>query len=112
MNTRIEYLYRDGSNYKAFNTAVVSGTLSQPQIDRIYSCLEDGERFIPRQVGLPEKRFDDGITADDGPWFELYDIEGIVPTEAEPDTDLTAEGLVKNFEEAKGRWDDSWCQAY
>ena len=62
MNTRINYMYRDASNYKSFNTAVVGGILSETDQHAIYYCCDDdaGQRyFIPHLVGLPEKTFDD-----------------------------------------------------
>ena len=51
MNTRINYMYRDASNYKSFNTAVVGGILSETDQHAIYYCCDDdaGQRyFIPR----------------------------------------------------------------
>ncbi|MBP3585213.1 MAG: hypothetical protein J6J59_05960 [Peptococcaceae bacterium] len=71
LNTKIEYLYRDASNYKIYNECVVKGILTAEQREEIVDCLSEGEYFIPSQVGLPEKRFDDW-TEDDHPWFELY----------------------------------------
>ena len=64
MNTRINYLYRDACNYKRSNCAVVAGTLTDEEKKEIFQSL-DGEYFIPRQVGLPEVRFDDSPTVDD-----------------------------------------------
>lgn len=55
MNTRINYMYRDASNYKSFNTAVVDGVLSDTDCNVIYHCCDDdgGQRyFIPHMVGL------------------------------------------------------------
>lgn len=58
MNTKIEYLYRDASNYKKINQVIVSGTFDEAQKESIQDCLSEGEYFIPRQVGFPEMRFD------------------------------------------------------
>lgn len=68
-NTKIGYLYRDASNYKKWNEVVIRGSMSPEQIDTIIGCLDDELHFIPRQVGLPEDRFDE-ITEDDHAWFE------------------------------------------
>ena len=72
-NTLIEYLYRDGSNYKKYSEAVVSGTLDEKEVLEIWECLEYGELFLPAQVGLPDDNRYSG-TEDDHPWFELERI--------------------------------------
>ena len=110
MNTRINYMYRDASNYKSFNTAVVGGILSETDQHAIYYCCDDdaGQRyFIPHLVGLPEKTFDDfGQYDDDHPWFEIGTAFAEVTNEP-PTVDLTAEQLVKNFRAMSGRWDEA-----
>ena len=53
MNTKIEYLYRDASNYKKTNQVIVSDTFDEAQKESIQDCLFEGEYFIPRQVGFP-----------------------------------------------------------
>lgn len=108
MNTRINYMYRDASNYKSFNTAVVDGILSDTDCHAIYHCCDDdgGQRyFIPHMVGLPEKTFEDyGQYDDDHPWFEIdqFFAEG---TNDAPTVDLTAKQLVENFRKMSGQWD-------
>lgn len=102
MNTRISYLYRDASNYKMPNEVVVTGTVTECQIDIIMGCLDEGEYFIPRMIGLPEKRFDE-FTEDDHCWFELQ-REGFEVTMGEPNVDVTADELVRKFFAAKGNW--------
>lgn len=89
MNTKIEYLYRDASNYKKINQVIVSGTFDEIQKESIQNCLSEGEYFIPRQVGFPEIRFDK-LTEDDHCWFEL-----------------SVEDVVNAFLAAKDNWDDS-----
>ncbi len=102
MNTRVAYLYRDASNYKMPNAAVVSGSVSECQANIIMECLDCGLYFIPRQVGLPEERFGEW-TDDDHCWFELQ-RDGFEATGREPDTDMTADELVGKFLDAKGNW--------
>lgn len=104
-NTCIQYLYRDSSNYKKLNQVVISGCMSDVQIDMIIACLNESEYFIPRQVGLPEERFDD-ITEDDGCWFELSK-ENFSHTNKRPTVDLSSDELVANFVKVKGNWDDT-----
>ena len=71
MNTKISYLYRDADNYKMHNKCVIAGTLTTEQARTIKDSCEMGEYFIPRQVGLPEHRFDRYDPAVDHCWFEL-----------------------------------------
>lgn len=101
-NTCIGYLYRDASNYKQWNEAVVSGAITAEQIETIMSCLPDGENFIPSDVGLPETRFET-FTEDDMEWFELSK-EGFSATHKEPTTDLSVEDLVNAFLAKKEEW--------
>lgn len=102
-NTRIDYLYRDASNYKKPNMAIVSGSMSGEQQQMILDCLDEGENFIPHLVRLPEIRFDSYSMEDDHPWFELQ--EGAFSETTEPPTvAISAEELVKAFQARKGRW--------
>lgn len=105
VNTKINYLYRDASNYKQHNEVVIAGKITEQQISTIVSCLSDGEYFIPKQVGLPETRFSEW-TEDDHCWFELsrYSFEN---TDRIPTIGITIEELISNFEKAKDNWDDS-----
>ena len=50
MNTLLEYLYRDASNYKQHGSVVLRGAIS---LKDIRPLLLDGEYFIPSQAGLP-----------------------------------------------------------
>ena len=102
MNTRISYLYRDASNYKMPNDAVIYGTITEHQIDVIMDCLDGGEYFIPKQIGLPEERFGEW-TEDDLCWFEL-ERDGFNVTDMEPNVDMTSDEMVRRFIEAKGNW--------
>lgn len=105
MNTRISYLYRDASNFKVANFAVIEGEMTQREQRTILNTLSEEEYFIPRQVGLPEKRFDTW-TEDDHPWFEL-EPGFAAPCASAPTVQLTCAQLVANFVTAKDHWDDS-----
>lgn len=105
MNTRISYLYRDASNYKMPNEVIVAGFISEHQIDLIMDCLECREYFIPKQVGLPEKRFGEW-TEDDHCWFELHK-DGFTATGEEAGTEMTADEFVGRFLKAKGNWKEN-----
>lgn len=105
MNTKIEYLYRDASNYKKINQVIVSGTFDEIQKESIQNCLSEGEYFIPRQVGFPEIRFDK-LTEDDHCWFELS-IENFSVTSLPAEIQMSVEDVVNAFLAAKDNWDDS-----
>ena len=105
LNTKISYLYRDASNYKQHNEVVVFGTFTEFQIDTIMDCLEGGEYFIPKQVGLPEERFSKW-TEDDHCWFELK-RDGFEVIDMEPNVNMTSEEMVGRFMEAKGNWKEN-----
>lgn len=105
MNTRIEYLYRDGSNYKVHNECVIEGELTEPQQDIILACRDDDIYFIPSDVGLPEVRFDSWDEQYDHDWFELYDY-AFSSTDANPDVHITAAELVEAFLAHKEEWEN------
>lgn len=69
-NTKISFLYRDGSNYKSYNSVIVAGTFTDDEINQILDCLDSGDYFIPEQIGFPVERFG-SITEDDHCWCEL-----------------------------------------
>lgn len=105
MNTKISYLYRDASNYKVPNECIVRGLLTEEQTKAILDC-RDGDKFIPSQVGLPEKRFDRFDPEEDTCWFELYE-SSFEPTDAEPTVDLSVDELVSRFLSKKDHWESS-----
>ena len=102
MNTKICYLYRDASNYKMYNMAVLNGQLTEAQKSAILSCLHDGEWFIPSAVGLDEERFSD-FNEDDHVWFEL-DSYSFEDTAAKPTVAITPSQLVEAFKVCKPMW--------
>lgn len=101
MNTEISYLYRDASNYKQHMTVVLSGVISDEDKQLIKAKLDDGEFFIPSQVGLPDlqEMMIDGFDEDeDHVWHELLNIE---ITASDPTYDLTGDDLVRRFKAVK-----------
>lgn len=103
MNTRINYMYRDADNYKVHNSCVISGEMTQDQINTIIDTLDDGEYFIPHLVGLPEKKFDTYDPQSDHPFFELSP-DSFEATEVAATLALTAKELVDAFTRQRGRW--------
>jgi len=87
MNTRIEYMYRDGENFKEHYSVVLGGEISKEDVEAILKDLPAGEGFIPGVVGLPSLEPEDADNDIDGPWHEILSIE---PTEKTPDTCVSA----------------------
>jgi len=102
-NTQIEYLYRDADNYKVFNTCIVAGTITDEQKAVILDSLLEGEYFIPKLVGMPEKKFDTYDAQADHLYFELG-AASFSPTDAAPTLELTAAELTERFRSHKGNW--------
>lgn len=94
-NTGINYLYRDASNYKVYNSCVIKGALTEEQKTTILAALKDGEFFIPHIVGLPERKFGTE-TIDDHPFFVLT-ADDFEPTDEPPTLDITCEELSERF---------------
>lgn len=84
MNTKIRYMYRDGSNFKASHALVLAGTLTPEQIREAMTAgnggVHDEPQFIPGQIGLPDLQ--DAFSGPsmwsedrDHPWHTLLDVE-------------------------------------
>ena len=111
MNTRVQYLYRDGANNKAYPTpdVVVRGPFSDAQEQRICRALDQWDGFIAGMVGVPEAflfdlRGEARIPGVDHSWHTFLALE---PTR-DPATDpRTVEDLVQAFEHAcEQGWND------
>lgn len=74
MNTRFEYLYRDGSNYKRWGAVVFSGIATVTMKSRLMTALESSQLFIAHQVRVPELFFAGSIDADDHCFHEFADV--------------------------------------
>lgn len=59
-----DYMYRDGSNYKAWGSLLLSGEPTQEDVTALKECLESGEYFVAEQVGIPPV------------YKELWDLSG------------------------------------
>jgi hypothetical protein len=98
-NTKIEYMYRDGSNYKTYREEVLQGELTSLQIAEIKSNLQDGEYFIPSQVGLDDlqaelQKYDSRDYDDDLSLHEFLEVELVSDT---PTIEMTAEEFYNKF---------------
>jgi hypothetical protein len=106
MNTCVEYLYRDGSNYKQWGAVVFRGSCDATLVRSLFLSLDGGEFFIAHQVRLPELFFADRpLYADDHCWHELAEVTS---TFAAPDDPLnrTIEEFVSEMECASR---DGWA---
>jgi hypothetical protein len=100
VNTRFEYLYRDGSNYKRWSAIVFRGTCDAALHDRLVLALESGESFIACQVRLPDLFFADGPPyADDHCWHELASVSDTADPADDPHGRTIAE-FVSEVERA------------
>ena len=94
MNTAIDYMYRDASNYKLHDRRVFPGEITDAERDAIAAHLGHLEvdwvvgYFIPVQLGWEHLAADGEWNfpgEDDHPWHEFTGIEltGARPTEYE-----------------------------
>src|SRR5690606_20303643 len=111
MNSRFSYLYRSASNFKISTEVVVAGD-DDGLIGQVRAALEDGERFIPPEVGLPALQHDLGWEMnrdDDHVWHPLVEI---APTDEDADADApTLAELAASFHAASGKWDVAAAEA-
>jgi len=90
MNTKIEYLYRDGSNYQTWEEIVLTGELTEAQVTAVFASAnnESGSPlFLPQQVGMESLlgiMGDGTITEADHPWHELFKVTPTTDRECRP----------------------------
>ncbi len=93
MNTSFTYQYRDASNYKEFDTVIISGLLSLMDIEEY---LYEKEFFIPSEIGLKDLQ-PEILNQDDHIWHEILEISH---TKNQPTVDITAQDIISNFRKA------------
>jgi hypothetical protein len=103
-NTSFSYLYRDASNYKLFEAAILEGEMSEDDIALILSKRSEENLFLPSQVGLEplQKRWDN-LNDDDHVWHEL-NADDVTTVDVPPTIKMTAKELVENFRRMQ-HWD-------
>jgi hypothetical protein len=105
MNTRVEYLYRDGSNYKQWGAVVFRGDCDESLAGMLFAALDRGEFFIADQVRLPELFFADRpLYADDHCWHEM----GEVTTTSEAADDLLGRTIDEFVAEVERASTEGW----
>lgn len=104
MNTRVEYLYRDACNYKAWQEVIFAGEITEEDKQKIANSLEDETYFIPEQVHLP-LYMPWPVTEDDHCFCELYPDLAFELTDKEPTHEgRTIHDLAQDFADQK-YWD-------
>ncbi|MDR6218862.1 glyoxalase superfamily protein [Deinococcus soli (ex Cha et al. 2016)] len=104
-NTRLSYLYRDASNYKASSHVIVEGHLTWRALT---PYLDDGTSFLPGQVDLAalQDRFGTGLDQDDD--HVWHDVTGVEFTDRPPTDARDAQALLAAFAEAHADgWDET-----
>lgn len=104
INTKIDYLYRDASNYKSYQNVIISGSLTPTDIDTILACCQDHEYFIPEYLDIPAERNWGFDPEQDDAFWEL-DKTSFSETNERPTSNITPEQLVDRFKELKDQWD-------
>lgn len=101
MNSKLEYTYRDGSNYKQHGSVVFAGEITDAERVTIKAALDDENWFLAEQVGLPNlrERWDSHFD-DDHIWHELDEI---VTVDEEPTVTETVHEFAARF--AGIEWD-------
>ncbi len=75
MNTRFNYLYRDGSNYKQWGSVTFRGVADSTLRSRLSAALDTDGFFVAQQVRLPELFFaGDAPNVDDHCFHEMADL--------------------------------------
>ena len=80
MNIKFNYLYRDASNYKNYNSIIFSNSenLSITDIEKmITSNLIDQQFFVASKINIPEIFLSSeyGFNEDDHSWHEFESLE-------------------------------------
>lgn len=71
----IDYMYRDGSNYKQHGAIYLDTPLSEGETAALKSTLDDAEYFLPEQLGLGIEELNVNAgnfpNDEDHPWHEM-----------------------------------------
>lgn len=100
VNTKLEYLYRDASNYKEFKEVVIKGSLHKADLA---PYLHEAEFFVPSEVGLPDLQHGKW-SEDDHIWHE---IESLTVVDEEHTLNISAVSLLHAFKQASAKaWNE------
>ena len=98
--TLFEYVYVDGSNYKAFGEIWLSGSISDDQRDGFVAKLESGQFFVAEQIPIPPLydelfKYSGGATSDDHGWHIFVGFRQELKSHTS--TSLVVWGSVEKF---------------
>jgi hypothetical protein len=104
-----DYLYRDASNYKAFGTVYLRGTLTRAEQRDLVSYLESGEFFVAEQIGIPALRnfllgFDRTPSEDDHVWHAFEGFRDNAPLPAGSEIWGESSALIAAFQAVNHNW--------
>jgi len=115
MNTELQLMYRDASNYKRTQNVILTGGITNAQITALASHLDEGCQLISHEVGLPtpaELMFaehapseDDHVYTTMSNFLNGLPSIGSLLTDAEPTEDMTITMLISALKVAP--WDES-----
>jgi hypothetical protein len=77
MNTRFEYLYRDGSNYKQWSSVTFRGAPDDALVQRLSAAVDSDDFLIAHQVRLPDLFFAGVPDADDHCFHQMAEVTAI-----------------------------------
>lgn len=111
-NTTVDYMYRDGANYKCCRDVVFSGRADRAHLALLCMCLDDEGGFIPGQVGLADLQ--DSFQGCESAWdpdldHPFHELCGMATTDA-PATGGDLREFVKRMLHA--RYVDGWDEEY
>lgn len=98
-NTEVSYMYRDADNYKVSRRVVLGGTITVAKAMEIVRALDEGQYFVPSEIGLEDIQGGFLAGAD---WNEqvdhpFHELTGIALTDDEPFGDMTAAKFHERF---------------
>ncbi len=104
-----DYFYRDASNYKAFSSVWLTGTLTNAERSELVACLDGGEFFVAEQIGVRPLyaalfQHGGGPTEDDHAWHMFGGFRDDVELTNGPEIWGTGSALMAAFRAAKGSW--------
>jgi hypothetical protein len=114
---RLDFTYRDASNYKMAGSVRFAGEFDFDDVMRLEKSLDPMTGFVPSAVGIEHLQFPGsaGRTDDDHPYHEVHSVSS---DPGEPDDERTFKQFVDecekvNWDEAGERWsrDTPICDA-
>lgn len=102
-NSELQYIYRDGSNYKNQGSVVFEGKVTPQLRRRLITALHEEEYFIAGQIRVPEVFFS-GVDEDSHCFHEFVSLE-VVKSKPNDSEKRTITQFVEEVEAAnKAGW--------